>query len=67
MQSTKHKLLDAAYLFYYATDVAFEENAESLGLLKRRLMDLIGDALIIADQVRDIVHQILHYPLIHVF
>lgn len=52
MQSTKHKLLDAAYLFYYATDVAFENSAESLGLLKHRLLDLIGDALIIADQVR---------------
>lgn len=51
MQSTKHELLQAAYLFYYATSVAFEENAESLGLLKRRLLDLLGDALVIADQV----------------
>lgn len=52
MQSTKHKLLDAAYLFYYATETAFEENAEALGLLKRRLNDLIGDALVIADQAK---------------
>lgn len=51
MQSTTHKLLEAAYLFYYATSIVFEENAEPLGLLKRRLLELIGDALIIADQV----------------
>jgi Myristoyl-CoA:protein N-myristoyltransferase, C-terminal domain len=52
MQSQKHALLEAAYMFYYATDVAFQVNAESLGLLRRRLLDLIGDALILADQVR---------------
>jgi glycylpeptide N-tetradecanoyltransferase len=52
MQSQKHELLEAAYMYYYATDVAFQDNAESLGLLRRRLLDLIGDALIVADQVR---------------
>lgn len=54
MQSTKHKLLEAAYLFYYASDVAFElpsSGLDSSGLLSRRLTELIGDALIIADQV----------------
>jgi len=52
MQSQKHALLEAGYLFYYATDVAFQDNAESLGLLRRRLLDLIGDALILADQAK---------------
>jgi len=46
----RHNTLEAAYLFYYATDVAFQENAEEDGLLKNRLQDLIGDALIIANQ-----------------
>jgi glycylpeptide N-tetradecanoyltransferase len=46
----KHNILEAAYLFYYATDVAFQENAEEDGRLKKRLHDLVGDALIIADQ-----------------
>jgi len=48
----KHGVLEAAYLFYYATDVAFEERAEEEGRLKRRLQDLIGDALIIADHTK---------------
>jgi glycylpeptide N-tetradecanoyltransferase len=52
MHSEKHKLLEAAYLFYYATDAAFAAEAESSGLLRRRLLDLIGDALIIANEVR---------------
>jgi glycylpeptide N-tetradecanoyltransferase len=46
----QHDVLEAAYLFYYATDVAFEESAEEAGRLKRRLQDLIGDALVIADR-----------------
>ncbi|PCH37827.1 N-myristoyl transferase [Wolfiporia cocos MD-104 SS10] len=50
MNSDKHNLLKAAYLFYYATDVAFAEKAEEDGHLKKRLMELIGDCLIIADQ-----------------
>ncbi|OBZ69197.1 Glycylpeptide N-tetradecanoyltransferase [Grifola frondosa] len=51
MNHDKHDLLNAAYLFYYATDVAFENGAES-GRLKKRLEELVGDALIIADQAR---------------
>ncbi|KIM87248.1 hypothetical protein PILCRDRAFT_815729 [Piloderma croceum F 1598] len=48
----KHAILEAAYLFYYATDVAFQERAEEEGRLKRRLQDLVGDALVIADQAK---------------
>lgn len=51
MQHPKHNLLEAAYLFYYATDVAFLDGAEEDGRLKKRLHELITDALIIADQV----------------
>ncbi|KAI0064592.1 N-myristoyl transferase [Artomyces pyxidatus] len=50
MAHERHKLLEAAYLFYYATDVAFQENADERGLVKHRLQELIGDAVIIADQ-----------------
>ncbi|KAH9945907.1 N-myristoyl transferase [Epithele typhae] len=40
-----HNVLNAAYLYYYATATAFEPGAEAAGRLKRRLEDLIGDAL----------------------
>ena len=45
-------MLEAAYLFYYATDVAFQDGADENGLLKRRLNDLIGDAVIVAEQAK---------------
>ena len=48
MQSTKYDLLEAAYLFYYGTDVAFQEGAEEDGKLKKRLQEVMTDALIIA-------------------
>lgn len=51
MQSIKHDTVEAAYLFYYATDVAFQEGAEDDGRVKKRLNELIGDALIIAGLV----------------
>ena len=50
MNSVKHNLLNAAYLYYYATDVAFKPNADKDGSLKDRLRHLISDALIVADQ-----------------
>lgn len=52
MNHPKHNVLNAAYLYYYATDVAFQPRAEEEGRLKRRLEDLVGDALIIADQAK---------------
>jgi len=48
MASEKHNLLRAGYLYYYATDVAFLPGAEADGRLKRRLEDIIGDALVVA-------------------
>jgi len=46
----KHSSLNAAYLFYYGTEVAFEEGAEESGRLNKRLEELVSDALVIADQ-----------------
>ncbi|THH10777.1 hypothetical protein EW145_g1082 [Phellinidium pouzarii] len=48
MRSPKHNLLEAAYLFYYASDVSFQEGAAEDGRLQKRLQEIIGDALIIA-------------------
>jgi glycylpeptide N-tetradecanoyltransferase len=39
-------------LYYYATDVAFEDGADDDGRLKNRLQTLIGDALVIANQAK---------------
>ncbi|KAI9788021.1 MAG: glycylpeptide N-tetradecanoyltransferase [Candelina submexicana] len=49
----KHDKVRAAYLFYYATEVAFqvEENKEGVGMLKKQLNALMGDALILAKQL----------------
>jgi len=43
----KHKVIRAAYLFYYATDVAFEENTDQKKL-KDRLNVLVKDVLVMA-------------------
>ncbi|KAH7912225.1 N-myristoyl transferase [Hygrophoropsis aurantiaca] len=48
----KHNLLEAAYLFYYATDVAFGAGLGDDDMLKNRLNSLVGDALIIASQAK---------------
>ncbi|KAF7366922.1 Glycylpeptide N-tetradecanoyltransferase [Mycena sanguinolenta] len=47
-----HDLIEAGYLYYYATDVAFQDGAEADGRLKSRLQTLIGDALIIAHRAK---------------
>ncbi|EIW85083.1 N-myristoyl transferase [Coniophora puteana RWD-64-598 SS2] len=49
--NTKHNLLEAAYLFYYASDVAFGSGADD-DVLKKRLEKLVGDALIIANEAK---------------
>ncbi|KAG2054729.1 N-myristoyl transferase [Suillus hirtellus] len=48
----KYGLLEAAYLFYYASDAAFAEDSEADSILKKRLEALVGDALIIANQAK---------------
>ena len=52
INNPKHKLVEAAYLFYYASDVAFQDGADERGLLKHRLHDLIQDAIVVADQAK---------------
>ncbi|KAG2078165.1 N-myristoyl transferase [Suillus decipiens] len=47
----KHGILEAAYLFYYASDAAFVKDSET-DSLKKRLEALVGDALIIANQAK---------------
>ncbi|KAG8895163.1 glycylpeptide N-tetradecanoyltransferase, partial [Tulasnella sp. 408] len=57
MKSTKHSLLEAAYLFYYATDVAFQHDPEVKTPIQRRLTELIGDALVLANNAKfDVVN-----------
>ncbi|KAI0372892.1 N-myristoyl transferase [Pilatotrama ljubarskyi] len=52
MNHHKHNLLKAAYLFYYGTETAFEPGAEESGRLKKRLEEIVGDALVIAEKVQ---------------
>jgi glycylpeptide N-tetradecanoyltransferase len=46
--SHSHKIIRAAYLYYYASDVAFEDDSFKL---KKRLNELMKDALILAKKV----------------
>ena len=48
----KHNILEVAYLFYYATDVAFETGAEQDGRLKNRIQELISHALVYAEKAK---------------
>jgi glycylpeptide N-tetradecanoyltransferase len=52
INNQKHDQLEAAYLFYYGTDVAFQKDADAHGLLKHRLQELMTDAITIADQAK---------------
>lgn len=49
--SKKHELIRAAYLFYYASEVAFYQFPGARKELKFRLNALINDALILAKKV----------------
>ncbi|KAJ3514368.1 hypothetical protein NMY22_g14755 [Coprinellus aureogranulatus] len=50
IDDAKYGALEAACLYYYATERAFEPEAEIGSRLKQRLMALIGDALIVANE-----------------
>ncbi|KAF8188759.1 Myristoyl-CoA:protein N-myristoyltransferase, N-terminal domain-containing protein [Mycena galopus ATCC 62051] len=52
LQSVSHEMIETGYLYYYATDVAFEDGAGADGRLKSRLQTLINDALIVASQAK---------------
>ena len=47
----KYDTIRAAYMFYYATETAFEVKGKDKGPLKYRLIQLINDALILAKKV----------------
>jgi len=51
MRSPKHGLLEAAYLYYYASDAGFGSHGRE-DRLQPRLQGLIGEALIIAQKAR---------------
>ncbi|KAI9725937.1 MAG: glycylpeptide N-tetradecanoyltransferase [Chrysothrix sp. TS-e1954] len=46
----RHKTIRAAYLFYYASEVALVGDGKDKTALKKRLNELINDALILAKQ-----------------
>ncbi|KAF8965241.1 N-myristoyl transferase [Flammula alnicola] len=48
--NTTYPTLEAAYLFYYATDAGLKGGQEQDQILKNRLLSLIGDAVIVANQ-----------------
>lgn len=62
MKSTKYDLLNAGYMYYYASDVIFspggssedaeKHEARANGRLEERLNELMGDLLIAAKSVR---------------
>lgn len=51
IRSKKHELVRAAYLFYYASEVAFKKSPDIKKELGMRLNTLVNDALIIAKKV----------------
>ncbi|KAJ5610516.1 hypothetical protein N7510_007235 [Penicillium lagena] len=49
IDNPKHKVVRAAYLYYYATETAFTEDTKAL---KKQLLALINDALILAKKAQ---------------
>lgn len=52
INNTKHPLLEAAYLFYYATDATSELGEAGDAIIKKRLLSVIGDALVVANEAK---------------
>ncbi|KAG6898342.1 hypothetical protein C0992_009017 [Termitomyces sp. T32_za158] len=50
INNAKFPVLEAAYLFYYATETAFAADAEENDSLKKRLEAVVGDALVVANK-----------------
>lgn len=59
----KHDLIRAAYLFYYATEAAFDTSEDPKKVLKTRLNDLMNDALILAKKVCWLCFPLIGVPL----
>ncbi|KAG6857120.1 hypothetical protein H0H87_009250 [Tephrocybe sp. NHM501043] len=57
INNAKYPVLEAAYLYYYATETAFAEGAEENGELQERLKALLGETLAIANHANfDVVN-----------
>jgi len=56
VNNAKHDTIRAAYLFYYASEAAFEGDSEDKTTIKVRLNQLINDALILAKKVCKLPH-----------
>ena len=52
INSPEHDVVEACYLFYYASDAAFTPGEDTEAKLKKRLGQLMGDALIIASRAK---------------
>lgn len=50
--NTQYPTLDAAYLYYYATDTGLKGGDEEEQKLKQRVRALIGDAIIVANEAK---------------
>lgn len=56
----KHSTLNAAYMFYYAVDIPPEikgNQKEESSFLKKRLNELVKDALVLAKKVKKVNHR----------
>lgn len=52
INNSTYSILEAAYLYYYATEAGLQTGDNQDEGVKQRLMSLIGDALIIANEVK---------------
>lgn len=52
INSTKHPLLEAAYLYYYATDTGVLPDEDQDQKVKERLSLLITDSLVVANNAK---------------
>ncbi|KAJ3515091.1 hypothetical protein NLJ89_g1978 [Agrocybe chaxingu] len=52
INNTTHPILEAAYLFYYATEVGLQPSEDQDEKVKKRLLALVGDALIVANEAK---------------
>lgn len=52
INNAKYPVLEAAYLFYYATEAGVKPHEDQEAQVKQRLTSLIGDAIIVASNAK---------------
>jgi glycylpeptide N-tetradecanoyltransferase len=52
INNPKHNTLNAAYMFYYGMDTPAEHKADDSAYIKKRLNELVADALVLAKKVK---------------